>query len=200
MGLTKVSHHLLYGMKGFFEERIEHIEMLKSTLNSAVFLGWSQSTRITGLPMQGPGDEMRDLVVLNVTTETVHKIHMVLYDGFDYFGYMSVDTYLHICLFDSRLFQEILRKVSATKIICTLGRLNGTWTWRVHDDSVSGWSQWLESCLFLDAYYFWLVVSGLLNQPPPKIRAKTYTERVSEGPAAASDVIMMNNACYVSPE
>lgn len=126
MGLTKVSHHLLYGMKGFFKERIEHIEMLKSTLNSAVFLGWSQSTRITGLPMQGPGDEMRDLVVLNVTTETVHKIHMVLYDGFDYFGYMSVDTYLHICLFDSRLFQEILRKVSATKIICTLGRLNGT--------------------------------------------------------------------------
>lgn len=74
MGLTKVSHHLLYGMKGFFKERIDHIEMLKSTLNSAVFLGWSQSTRITGLPMQGPGDEMRDLVVLNVTTETVHMI------------------------------------------------------------------------------------------------------------------------------
>jgi len=86
-------------MKGFFEERIEHIEMLKSTLNSAAFLGWSQSTQITGLPMQGPGDEMRDLVVLNVTTETVHMIHMVLYDGFDYFGYMSVDTYLHIYLY-----------------------------------------------------------------------------------------------------
>ena len=70
--------------------------------------------------MQGPGDEMRDLVVLNVTTETVHMIHMVLYDVFDYFGYMSVDTCLHICLFDSRLFPEMLQKYQPQKSFAPL--------------------------------------------------------------------------------
>ena len=161
MGLTKVSHHLLYGMKGFFKERIEHIETLKSTLNSAVFLGWSQSTQITGLPMQGPGDEMRDLVVLNVTTETVHMIHMVLYDVFDYFGYMSVDTYLHICLFDSRLFREMLQKYQPQKIICTLGSLNGTWTWGAHDDFCFGPPNgWRAACSWMH------ITFGLLCQGP----------------------------------
>ena len=48
---------------------------------------------------------MRDLVVLNVTTETVH---MVLYDVFDYFGYtviiMSVDTYTHIYVYNVYIY------------------------------------------------------------------------------------------------
>lgn len=98
MGLTKVSHHLLYGMKGFFKERIDHIEMLKSTLNSAVFLGWSQSTQITGLPMQGPGDEMRDLVVLNNHGNCPQDPHGTVWCVWLFWVYVSryIPTYIYI--------------------------------------------------------------------------------------------------------
>ena len=68
---------------------------------------------------------MRDLVVLNVTTETVH---MVLYDVFDYFGYtvtiMSVDTYTHIYVYNVYIYIYILLYLYiCTKNICLFDSL-----------------------------------------------------------------------------